>query len=74
MNPTWFEIPAVVVILMFVCIVVVRAFTAPVSGSDDPVDIFMRRHIPNDPSLNGPASGREPSNARGSSTYSRERR
>jgi hypothetical protein len=69
MNPTWFEIPAVVVILMFVCIVVVRAFTAPVSGADDPVDIFMRRHLPNDS-----AFGRESSNARESSTRSRERR
>jgi hypothetical protein len=47
MNPVWFEIAAVVVILMFIAIVVIRAFTAPVSASDDPVDMFMRRHIPN---------------------------
>jgi hypothetical protein len=46
MNPICFEIAAVVVILMFVGIVVIRAFTAPVSTSDDPVDMFMRRHIP----------------------------
>jgi hypothetical protein len=46
MNPIWFEIPSVVVVLMFVGIVVIRAFTAPVSPEGDRIDIFMRRQLP----------------------------
>ena len=52
MNAICFDIAAVVIILLFVGIVVMRAFTAPVSTSDDPVDMFMRRHIPNHDSPN----------------------
>jgi hypothetical protein len=46
MNPIWFEIPSVIVVLVFVGIVVIRAFTAPVSPEGDRVDIFMRRQFP----------------------------
>jgi hypothetical protein len=45
------EIPAVIVILLFVCFVLVRAFTSPVARHDERPDIFMRRHTPgNNPS------------------------
>ena len=46
MNPIWFEIPSVVVVLVFVGIVVIRAFTAPVLPEGDRIDIFMRRQLP----------------------------
>jgi hypothetical protein len=46
MNPIWFEIPSVIVVLVFVGVVVIRAFTAPVSPEGDRVDIFMRRQLP----------------------------
>lgn len=46
MNPIWYEIPAVIVMLAFVCVVVIRAFTAPVSPDEDRTDIFMRRQLP----------------------------
>ncbi|AMH43230.1 MULTISPECIES: hypothetical protein [Burkholderiaceae] len=46
MNPIWYEIPSVVVVLVFVGIVLIRAFTAPVSQDDDRIDIFMRRQLP----------------------------
>ncbi|WP_213777875.1 hypothetical protein [Caballeronia sp. dw_276] len=47
MNPIWYEIPAVVVVLAFVGIVLIRAFTAPVSADADRVDMLMRRQLPN---------------------------
>jgi hypothetical protein len=75
MNPAWFEIPAVVIILMFVCIVVIRAFTAPVSRSEDSVDIFMRLHLPSDASPSGRASPQRRSDYFGArSTRKRNRR
>jgi hypothetical protein len=44
MNHILLEIPAVIVILLFVCFVLVRAFTTPVESTDDRGDIFMTRH------------------------------
>lgn len=74
MNPTWFEIPAVVVILVLVGIVVIRAFTAPLPGAEDPVDIFMRRHLPDDSMRNSAAWGRESPDSGERAMRSHERR
>jgi hypothetical protein len=46
MNHILLEIPAVIVILLFVCFVLVRAFTSPVARADDRPDIFMTQHTP----------------------------
>jgi len=46
MNPIWYEIPAVIVVLAFVGVVLIRAFTAPISSDADRVDMLMRRQLP----------------------------
>ncbi len=68
MNPIWYEIPAVIVVLAFVGIVLIRAFTAPVSADADRVDMLMRRQLPgasNDASASALSGDRvSPDNAR----------
>jgi hypothetical protein len=70
MNHILFEIPAVIVILLFVCFVLIRAFTSPVEQTDNRADIFMTRHTVGNSSQgdspNRPVRDREPS---GSGTY-----
>jgi hypothetical protein len=45
MDQTLLEIPAVILVLSFIGIVLIRAFT---SGRGDDIDVFMRRHGPSD--------------------------
>ncbi len=65
MSHILFEIPAVIVILSFVCFVLVRAFTSPVPRTDERLDIFMKRHAAGNTSQpdspNRPTLEREPS-------------
>jgi hypothetical protein len=39
-----FEIPSVICILLFVGVVVCRAFTSPLPGEEERFDLFMKRH------------------------------
>jgi hypothetical protein len=70
MSHILFEIPAVIVILSFVCFVLIRAFTSPVPRTDERLDIFMKQHSagntsqPNSP--NRSTLDREPSGSGGS--------
>lgn len=62
MNQILFEIPAVIVILAFVCFVLIRAFTSPLPRQGNRMGIFMQRDMANDAAVdssNGPATGRE---------------
>jgi hypothetical protein len=54
MNHILLEIPAVVVILLFVCFVLLHAFTSPVPKNDDRLDIFMTRDTARNTSQSNP--------------------
>jgi hypothetical protein len=61
-NHSFFEIPAVIVILAFVCFVLIRAFTSPLPRRGNRTGIFMQRDMANDAagdSSNRPAAGRK---------------
>ena len=44
MSHALFEIPSVICILLFVGVVVFRAFTSPLPGEEERLDLFMKRH------------------------------
>jgi hypothetical protein len=77
-NQTLFEIPAVIVILSFVCFVLIRAFTSPLPRQGNRTGIFMQRDMVNDAAVdssNGPAAGRKAQSAdRENPTRGREQR